>query len=73
MHEAIIRPLHVPDNPVPEPVPLQEYFFSEMAPASRTPAPQEPVAAISVCRYRDGRHWAAGPFCPHQGPGKVGS
>lgn len=73
MEEMIIQPMHVPDDPVPEPVPLQSYFYQEMAPRSRTSAPREPVAAVSVCRYIDGRHIISGASCPHQGPGKVGS
>lgn len=71
--DGIFRPVHVPDNPEPQPVPLQDYFYQEMAPRSRTAAPREPVIAVSVCRYIDGRHAIPGPSCPHQGPGKVAS
>lgn len=33
--EGMFQPLHVPDNPEPQPVPLQRYFFEETGPPGR--------------------------------------
>lgn len=50
--EGIIKPVHVPDDPVPQPVPLQAYFAQEMAPASRNLSPPERCIAVQVTRRR---------------------
>lgn len=48
--ESIFRPVHVPDNPEPQPVPLQAYFSQEMAPASRRNEGKERCIAVYVDR-----------------------
>ena len=50
--ENIFRPVHVPDNPEPKPVPLQAYFGQEMAPASRKTEDRERCIAVQVIRRR---------------------
>lgn len=51
--EGIYQPLHVPDDPEPEPVPLQAYFHAEGAPPSRNVLPPRVrSAAVEIIRRR---------------------
>jgi hypothetical protein len=65
-NEGIFQPVHVEDDPDPEPVPLQQYFFEETArPSRRAVKPSRPITR-HVCRFDErGRHTYMAEQCPH--------
>jgi hypothetical protein len=49
--EGMFQPLHVEDNPEPQPVPLQQYFFEETpAPSRRNIKRMRPITRHIVRR-----------------------
>jgi hypothetical protein len=64
--EGVFQPVHVEDDPEPQPVPLQQYFFEESAPPSRRNVARSRCMTSLICHFDErGQHTFMSPACPH--------
>jgi hypothetical protein len=77
IYDLAAAPVHVEDDPDPEPVPLEQHFGEELAPPSRRTVQHGRLMNVERCRFdHKGGHLYTAEHCPHgalrdeQGPVK---
>jgi hypothetical protein len=64
--DLALAPVHVEDDPEPEPPSLHEHFTQDLAPSSRRNLPGGRSMAVERCRFDGlGNHTYEARDCPH--------